>query len=93
MWKRLLELGGFYESPACRAASQALRRTYPDSSICGARLIKQEAARWVVAVFYDEPGVIVRPTQYKLFAVSSDLACVEELPRDVSSPYWIRGRK
>lgn len=93
MWNRILQLVGFCEPPVCKAAREALQHKHPDWAIRGTQLVRKEATRCVVAVFYEEPKIVVRPTRYKLLGVDNELLCVEELPCDGNSPYWIRGRK
>jgi hypothetical protein len=60
--------------------------------VLGTKLIRKETQRSIVAVFYEEPGIVVRPSRYKLFAVANDLSQVEALPVEPRSPYWVRGR-
>src|SRR5438132_7796812 len=93
MWNQLLQFLGLNDAPACRVAREAFGRLRPTWVNCGARVIKREVGRRVVAVFYQEPDVLVRPRRYKLFSVSNDLSSVEELPCNPNSPYWIKGRR
>ena len=105
-WNRLLKIvgscespecksriRGLCESPHCKAACERLLLQRPSWVIRDTRVVKREATRCVVAVFYKEPRIITRPTRYKLFGVSNDSLVAEELPCDPDSPYWIRGRK
>jgi hypothetical protein len=83
-------------SPACRAR-QALRDRHPDWQVWTGWMSHRatEPGRAVVAVFYRQPGHVCFPPtgQYKLFAVTSDLNKVEELPDSPDSPYLIHGLK
>jgi hypothetical protein len=78
--------------PACRAARQAVRRWHPDWQVSDASHRASEAVRDVVAVFYMPPRVRIKPTPYILVSVGRDGAA-EELPDNIESPYYIRGRK
>jgi hypothetical protein len=55
--------------------------------------LRKEPDRFVVAVFYEQRGVITMPDPYRLYAVSNDYQRVSELPCGPESPYWIKGRK
>jgi hypothetical protein len=93
MWSFFLQLLGFDDPPACKATREALRRLQASWIVSETRIIANEGARCVIAVFYDAPGISVKPPRYKLFAVSTDLKTIEELPVTPDSPYWIKGRK
>jgi hypothetical protein len=79
--------------PFCQAARAAFSKAYPDwKAIKGWHNHRAvESNRVVVAVFYSEPKIGVRPPPYRLFAVSRDFTSVEELPRDANSPYLLHG--
>jgi hypothetical protein len=96
MWqffRRLFAPFAVPPGPVRIVARDALLLRYPGFVACGTRLIEREDTRWVVAVFYEDPPRKSRPTKYKLFSVSNDLASAEELTGDASLPYRIRGRK
>jgi hypothetical protein len=96
LWRvvlRVLEFLHLRTPPACVAAQKALRDAHPTWEVLGSSMRAREPDRYVVAVFYQEPGRLIKPPRYQLYAVSADLTVVEELPTNSSSPYWIRGRK
>lgn len=88
-----LEWVGLYSPPAYTAARERFGSQYPTYTACGIEIRSREHARLVVAIYYQEPGLVTRPPRYKLYAIGNDLSEVSEIPCDPDSPYWIRGRK
>jgi hypothetical protein len=81
--------------PACRAAVDAVRSIHPDWDVWTAlaSIRADEDDRYVVAVFYSDPNVRVKPPRYLLVALDRALQFIEKLPVSPDSPYFISGRK
>ena len=81
--------------PACQAAVATVRSLHPDWNVfTSMRSIRaDENDRYVVAVFYSSPDVLVKPPRYVLVALGRAYDFIELLPVDPQSPYFIRGRK
>jgi hypothetical protein len=92
MWTSLLNFLGLVEPKHCTAVRTALRQREPTFEILGTNLLRHEADNWIVAIFFREPNVQVKPPRYKVFSVSDDMSRIDELPCGPNSRYWIRGR-
>jgi len=88
-----LEFLHLRDTPEQQAAKIKLAQDHPDCTAVDRRTLRTEPDRFIVAVFYEQRGVIVRPVRYRLYAVSNDYQRVSELPCGPESPYWIKGRK
>lgn len=93
MMRKLTDFLGITTHPACRRAKEWLVHREPSWRIVDTIIRADEAARFIVAVFYQKPDVMRRPCVYKLFAVPKDDGVVTEIECSPESPYWIRGRK
>src|SRR4051812_16065644 len=93
MIRRLLEFLGLWEAAPCRHARDHFVASYPTLRKCGTSLRATEPDRFVVAVFYFDPLLPVKPGRYKVYAVSKDLTVVHELTLNPDSPYRIKGRR
>ncbi|QDU55018.1 hypothetical protein Pan181_12030 [Aeoliella mucimassa] len=78
---------------ARKLALQYVADTAPDASVYGASLRADEPSRWVFAVFYTTPQLMIKPMPYRLISVSKSSRSASELPQPPESPYCIRGRK
>lgn len=77
---------------AGRTAVAHLESENPDFRVHNASVRATEDDRFVFAVFYTSPSLMIKPTPYKLVAVSRD-GQAEEINPPRESEYWIRGRK
>src|SRR5437016_1949235 len=93
MLESLLEVVRFRELEHCKAARELFSRQHPSWRICETKVVSKETNRCIVAVFYEEPGVFVKPLRYALLAVPHDLSSVETLNCAPESKYWLKGRK
>ena len=85
-----------FDPNAKKAAARArsfVRDRHPEFIVHEVFLRATETDRFVFAVFYSRPSVIVRPTSYCIVAVSRDSDEINELSVSTDSPYWMRGRK
>ena len=88
MWSWLAQVLG--STPTCRIAQHWLQDQHPEWKVMWASVRAREESRDAVAVFYQEPPGFMRPSRYKLIAVSHHLGQVEELPCTLDAPYRIR---
>jgi acyl carrier protein len=81
----------------CHTARAVFQREYPTLVYEGTSVRAREQDRFVVAVFYRDPGIRTKPCPYKIFRVSSDMEHAmenaEELDCNPESLYWIHGRR
>jgi hypothetical protein len=92
-WISLLEFLGFFEPQHCKMVRRLFLQREPTLQVIGTKILKREKDQTIVAIFFQEPKIRVKPARYKIFAVSNDLSRIDELPCDPTSPYWIKGRK
>jgi hypothetical protein len=93
MIKTIAQALGLADSPAGAVARRAFETEHPQFKCGGTQIRATEESRFVVAVFYSQPGLHERPGPYLLYAVARDLGSAQELACSPESPYWIRGRK
>ena len=93
MFKEIAQALGLMDSPAAAIARRVFEAEHPQLNCEGTRMRAKEDSRFVVAVFYSQPGFPTRPGPYKLYAVARDFGSAHELDCSPDSPYWIRGRK
>jgi hypothetical protein len=92
MWQFLRRFDREFRQ-AAELAKEHVASCILEARVHGVSLRAEEAERWVFAVFYTTPSLIVKPTPYQLVTVSKSTKIAEELPRSSGSPYVIRGRK
>jgi hypothetical protein len=93
MFKEIAQTLGLIDSPAGAVARRAFEAEHPELKCESTQLRAAEESRLVVAVFYSQPGIPVRPSPYKFYAVAHDSGSAQELACSPDSPYWIEGRK
>lgn len=93
MWMYILEFLGLYEPIHCKAVRKVLSQENPSYRILGTETLKREADVWIVAVYYQEGEIVVKPPRYKVFSVSKDLSKINEFPSEPRFHYKMRGRK
>ena len=90
--KGLLGLLNKSARAAGRTAVAFLQSQNPEFRVHNASLRAEEDERFVFAVFYTTPDLMVKPTPYRLIVVGRD-GHAEEIDPPRESEYWIRGRK
>ncbi len=93
MFKEIARALGLLDRSARAVARRSFAEQHPGWRCQGTSIRAAEESRFVVAVFYQVPGLPSFPAHYKFYAVSRDFRIAEELPCTPESPYWIRGRK
>ncbi len=96
MWSLLnaiLESIGLSCTAHARLAKATFLQKHPSWRVLGAETQAREHQRYVVAVFYERPDIISFPPQYKLYGITRDLSCVEELFGNEARPYQLRDYK
>ena len=78
---------------ASQRAKAFLESNDSDCTTRGTSLRAAEESRYVFAVFYTRPNLMIKPCPYKLVAVDRYSENVELLDPPRESKYWIRGRK